>query len=88
MGIVIPSFFTVFILVMGKLCSILSPVMSFIFTLSHTLNDRIYVMTTPAIVLVMTEDEPNERRTARNIDTPFAAALFEPGRYGNIITRE
>ena len=60
LGTVTTSFFGVRIRVTRGVFSIISPVVSFSLIRSPNLNGRIYVITSPAIILPITVLEPNE----------------------------
>ena len=60
----------VLILVTNNDFSIISPVVSAIFTLSPILNGFIYVITTPATILLIAEDDPNENNIPKNTENP------------------
>src|SRR4051812_35238533 len=80
LGTVISSFFIVLILITSIVFSITSPTTSPIFILSPILKGRIYVITSPAMILLMAEEEPNEINNPKNTDTPWNAGEPEPGR--------
>ena len=45
-----------------------------------------YVITTPATMLAIADEEPNETSTPRKIEIPRNAGVCDPGRYGKTTT--
>ena len=77
---VISSFFMVLNRVTNNVFSITSPVTSPIFTLSPTINARMYVITKPAMILPIADDDPNEMSNPKNTLTPLKIGESLPGR--------
>src|SRR5690606_38082906 len=82
------SFLLVRTRVTSKVFSITSPVTSLMRIRSPILNGRIYVITNPATILAIAEEEPNENKIPINTETPLKTLESEPGKYGNISTNE
>ena len=85
-GMVISSFLIVRTRVTKRVFSKTTPVVSPILILSPILKGRIYVITNPATILAMADDEPRENRIPIKTETPLKTLDSEPGRYGKIST--